>query len=823
MATKRRVKSLSKVSIFMIFVVIAGVVMVPFALRPDVVADVPTVQKKELPGREKSLAAAISNIPSASAFATVSSRFDSARESAEVVSVKTILVTGRTVDAGNAPIANANIQLLSGKSRKPIVNTKTDSQGSVHFTFDAEAERPLHLNIQHPNYASREFWIGSQGPKHALGNIEMAAACSIRGTLVDAKENPIKGASINITHSANGGQVYNVVTGSNGGFDVSGLPSGFATFRIADVHYVLAEKNLRCLTSPPSTSNITLKALSRDPSELYNGIVMNEEGAPVPNAPIVYWYDGDRYISSVDLTADKDGRFSFPRNPRICNFEAWDPAGKLAPARIFNAQPGKEILQFTLKSAKKVAVKAVGPGGAPVNHYNLTIRDARRPEFQDNLSRRPWTFARKVLSPYDQTITSADGVGSVAAPGDGPFVITIEAPEFEFKQLECPRPNDTNPIEVPLTPKAAVRGKVVSAGAPVAGANVELLLGNGKQFKSFVEGFPSAAFAKPIYKTKSAANGEFILYIDDSERFLISAAADGYAPEFFGPSTKSELENGGPVILTLGKGGSVRGKVTMASGESPDGVIVAIHDGLSVPRTVRCDEAGQFRFDDCRPGKWTASRVFKDIDPNRIINGPGDARFGENGSTGGVEFTITTGKESNITLDLSANPLLKVNINLGGCQIIDGTLDANGPSAFSIYPFQNIKIGSRNNWTIVTREAGAYKLEANLLTSKFQSIAISRAVEVSRDGGADWNYNVQCTTVSGKVVQSDPYGVVTVESESPAGKFSTRAATNRDGNFEVPCVPEGKIEISWARTRGPKLLTKVVDATAGVPVNIVLE
>ncbi|HUR26831.1 MAG TPA: hypothetical protein VM509_01485, partial [Planctomycetota bacterium] len=175
-------------------------------------------------------------------------------------------------------------------------------------------------------------------------------------------------------------------------------------------------------------------------------------------------------------------------------------------------------------------------------------------------------------------------------------------------------------------PLPGIQGRVVAGGKPVAGARLALHVITWPKLTVNNNGFDSRLDPRRAAEGVSDDDGRFFLTARESGDFALLAEAPGHARAEVHLENYAKKVGARDVLVTLGVGGAIEGRVRVAAGKSPEGVIVAINCGDLHPRTLRVAADGAFAFRDLTPGSYTvrASRLEVTDSDNGWAMTPGD-------------------------------------------------------------------------------------------------------------------------------------------------------------------------------------------------------
>jgi hypothetical protein len=201
------------------------------------------------------------------------------------------------------------------------------------------------------------------------------------------------------------------------------------------------------------------------------------------------------------------------------------------------------------------------------------------------------------------------GRALVRAPSE-PFVLTCVAPGFGPARSGVLDPAALPARwEVVLDPQAGMRGLVRASGEPVAGARVRLHAAGEPGQCHELDGYRLRMAAQSACETRTDSRGRFVLTPSEPGAFFVLVEADGHAPAERGPLAVSAAQQGAEVVIELDEGGVLEGRVLVAEGQSPEGIVVAVNRGDTFARTLRAGADGSFRFEGLAAGAYQVLRA----------------------------------------------------------------------------------------------------------------------------------------------------------------------------------------------------------------------
>jgi len=330
------------------------------------------------------------------------------------------------------------------------------------------------------------------------------------------------------------------------------------------------------------------------------GTITNPLGEPIPGAHVELFgafftgAAGSPRTSAFHGLSDAEGRYQI-RNIHsgvwTCEVRAtgWATAC-VATDKLGGLQTAGTVeLHLTLTEGCTVSGSVVDTAGSPIPGVRLV----------------------GLVAPSGGTAAVSDGVSGE----DGRFEIT-SLPEGEC-HLRIPRfPDFQETVAVPsrdvvvaLSPQS-IEGRVVDAesGSPITGFHCSVHR-TGK-VAAFVER-PAEAVIEQV------ETGRFRIERLSPSTYVVEVQADGYAPGIL----IDVLAGTSDIVVNLGRGGTIRGRVLAPDGRPVEGALVAcvgdneleifdldspwpIENDLLTRRIVRSDQGGRFLMERLTPGQY---------------------------------------------------------------------------------------------------------------------------------------------------------------------------------------------------------------------------
>jgi hypothetical protein len=397
--------------------------------------------------------------------------------------------------------------------------------------------------------------VKARAPDPAVA-IRLERGASLEGEVLDEEGAPLAGAEVSLVPSSRGDpkRFWGKDAGTDraGRFRIAGLEPGGVT--------VLARKQTKpqdeegevvggyqasAKVEIPATgmARVTIR-FERGLS--IGGTVVGPDGAPVPGARVRTWSAARRSRSSESTLADfsygqaktdQAGRFSVSGLKPGEHFVAVMKEGYDPPKGETRAQAGDTGVQITLSRTGYVRGRVVGDAGAPIARFRAN------------------------------GVEGSDGRLAVPIREDGSLVIEVSATGYApaKRAVDVTRGADLEFGDVALTRGREVRGQVVDAatGAPVVAARIRPL---SARETGVIQDRGLVVETSEPDMVLSGVDGAFTLP-HGSAGMSLRVERDGYAR-----ATVSIGSDDGPVVVRLGRGGTIAARVLNARGEPMAGL-----------------------------------------------------------------------------------------------------------------------------------------------------------------------------------------------------------------------------------------------------------
>lgn len=702
---------------------------------------------------------------------------------------------GRCVDERLVPIGFARVrQVREG----PVTEARSDGSFALELTPERGAATLL---VEAPGFASRFLELTlPPGGTVALGDVELAPGGTVRGRVLGPGEVGFEGAIVTVTSPDLWGSLEEARTqgpserlaltarsDADGRFEVAGVALG--PVRV----WAGAEGMLHAVSAPVEVgargpgAEVELALEPLRAVDRIRGIVLSPTGEPVPGARL----DGMERLggggTSVAFVAGPDGRFEIVARARhVYDLLVRDPGERWAHVPARGLQPGMPELELRFQEARWMGIGVRTPDGA-------LPADCR----VEATSSEEGGLERATLDP------DAEGWLRMRVPAMS-FTVRAEARGFRPAEAGPFRPEEApDELTLELVPAPGVRGRVLADGAPVSGAEVTLH-GHDPRWRIEHQGYPCFTSPHAADRTRTDAEGRFTLDLRRAGTWFVRAEAEGWAAR---ESERMELDpdvGRAGLELVLGPGGVLEGRVLVAPGRDPAGVIVAVNRGDARARTVRSGADGSFRFEGLMAGPWQLLRGSQEVNPNG-----GGSSYGSAETPLEIPFNcvIRDGETTVQDLDLRAfEPCtLRGTLLVNGAPARDwGVTGWPGAKETMVGTPPSTAVAADGSFQLVVDEPGPLRLSFTAPAELGGSGRIDVRSVVS-PGDNEWRADLAMGSLSGRFLSGVPDGervAFYVSGEGVEPSCWLPLEPDADGRFVVPFAPAGRGSIRAMEEQG---------------------
>ena len=630
-----------------------------------------------------------------------------------------------------------------------------------------------------------------------LGDLVLRPGGAVSGVVLDPQQQPVSGADVVIANPAEawgendlehqrsrGPELYDVLqskSGADGRFRVEGVGAGVtrAWAHGASTRWALSEPlevparsevcDVRLVLEPEAQGDPTLAEI--------RGIVLAPDGQPVARASIGVRQHTESSSWVTNLSADAQGRFHVRPERRGAHImlTVSDPDQRCMQARLEDVKAGERELVVQLEAAAQVLLLVSDEAG-PLENFSVSWSDERG--------------STSALAPATQA--HAGGRLLLAAPAPS-FWFVVQAPGHRPERLG-PLDGRRAPAElaVRLASIPGIVGRVLDGETPVEGAELELHE-QPRDAEIEVNGFASLIEPEAQAQAKTDAQGAFRIDLARDGIYAVLVDAPGRARALWGPLELQAARGARDVVIRVDSGGALEGRVLVAAGRSPAGVIVSVNRGDAHPQTQVVGPEGVFRFERLAAGYWElgkADETFSEVSSVAISSGPGmqprELRR---------DVLIAVGETARKDLDLrgSGPATLEISLRHNGAAALAWSVNAHEAQrhTFTSTPPAAIT-DSSGHARLELDEAGAWTLIVRPppeLASPYEF-----RTELTLHAGAnEWSHEVHSARLEGLVASWAP-GTGARLQLTPQGapqRESIQLPPDASGRFLLPLIESG--------------------------------
>jgi len=277
-----------------------------------------------------------------------------------------------------APIHNATITIL--QMREALRYYFTSEEGRYAFggiaggIYSVKAEREGYATSTRNNVQV----LDDQVTRNV--NFELAAGGAFKGTVVNDKDEPIRGAKVTLYSSSPVDPVrgfersFRTVTNGDGEFNIENVaPGEYRAIAQEDSHIQSERVPMNIDSRRPAVYNFVLKF-----GGSIAGSVTDIEGNPVSDAQVWLSSDDNTLVLARGARTDEDGRYALKglKSGRV-NIQVQSPAyikGVRQGVEVYEGRPTEDV-NFTLDAGKALRGIVMNAAGEPVEKATISGND----------------------------------------------------------------------------------------------------------------------------------------------------------------------------------------------------------------------------------------------------------------------------------------------------------------------------------------------------------------------------------------------------------------------------------------------------------------
>lgn len=571
-----------------------------------------------------------------------------AREPAAEPLDQTVELTGRVVDEGGAPIAEAEVFLTlrqirrSASARRIADPVRTDDRGRFRFRGPAYRSLSIVLETFHPRFAPTVELRALDGSEAhiQLADVVLRPGGTVEGRIRDEFGAALANATVTLEPSRTNPMLWGrrtellrpeVTTDGTGGFAFAGVARG--GFRIrAELEGF--EKAASAPFEMATTGIHRVDDLVLVRGAVLTGEIRDTRGNAIRDARVQVRSTTGR--GNFRTTSDSDGRFALEHLPRGELALGVSARGFLGHEEVIDtaAVTAAADIEIELEDGLRITGLVHGPDGTPVEMFAARPRrlgaldapdrglepETRTPEagppragLPSGRPQGPGQKAGRSPFPADAGTPVRHPEGAFEFEGmlDGRYVVDITGSAYQAvrtEEFELRRDQPAPHIVVHLPRGVRIHGSVLTAeGEPAAGAALELRQAADAPEREGPRGPQgSGRILWAADRITTDDRGRYAFENARPGRYELSARFDGYAE-----TTSPPLDANGDTRydLRLEAFGAIEGKV-IAVADLSDTRVIAVNTqpGSALSRSSRVSTPvqpdGTYRLDQVAPGTY---------------------------------------------------------------------------------------------------------------------------------------------------------------------------------------------------------------------------
>ena len=606
------------------------------------------------------------------------------------------------VDEDGAPIPGARLSV----ELDDVEHTATGGADGV-VTVSLPPDTPRRNGWFNPTVTaeartSQRFGVrGNFEGEHFLGEVVLLPAGAVVGRVLDERGAPLRASVLGCDApegwTALERERFETLgeglrsrrhgwTGTDGSFRLESVESG-------EVVVVASRAGmLRAMSAPfelavGESHDVGALVLRAPPPEnRIAGRVLDEHGAPAPALLVELWNPGVKrnvQPEAVSVRSAEDGSFAFSV-PSTATYHVvlFDQELREEVARVETVAAGTDDVVLRVPRERWLEIGVLNAAGEKLEDAWITTADAEG-------------FGMRHRAEHAET-----GIWRLQVPGR-PFQFWVHAPEFETEWSGIFADRELVPDRFDFvlreSSSARLRGTITDGGAPVARAAVRGYRAVERPSR-LVTGFATRLVDRPTVSSGATGeDGEYELTFDQEAVVHLLVLVDGKFVHEYGPVQLDPSREGQRLDLALPPRGSIHGRVLVAEGRDPAGLLVGASRGDGDLRTMKLGPEATYRFSDLAAGDWQVRIVTENshlLDDRRTIGAHEEAE---------VDVHLDPGAGVQYDLDLRHEVFHRVNGQL--------RFAPDGPSEWWYWiDRQRGELDSDGRFTVDTFGAGALGL-----------------------------------------------------------------------------------------------------------------
>ncbi len=572
---------------------------------------------------------------------------DEPRDGVDLLLDRGARLLGRILAADGTAVAGARVvlrpganaflaQLASGSYR--WVETRSDEEGRFVFP-GVPPGRGYAVTALPSGFAPatrRGLVLEPGGEIHVL--LRPGAGGTLRGRVRDSQGRPLPGALVGYVYLDLERALFSlgpsnpVAAGEGGRFEIPNVGRG--PIAVAGLARGRGLSEPRKLLVPEAGAVEVDLVLPR--GEVLRGRVVGASGKPLPGVRVAARpMDPPRGVDFADLLrlrrvetrSGPDGGFRLEGIQGTRLFLTGEKRGYLeGRLQCRRGKKGWPEVELRMDRGRWITGRVLDERGAPVPRFRLWAQ----PSGKGRLPIGPrWGRPARSVNPYTDRSPWSRGREDEIQDAEGRFrlgplpreVLELRVAAEGFLEVRKKVPaGDSTEVEIRLRPGFRLEGRVLASGKGLAQAQVTWRPPGRRRSPSLLPfrieaepedldlmSFSSVLSARSVL---SGPDGRFVLEGLPRGRLRITARH----PRWAKASKVVELPAKGPLILELGSGGGIEGRVTGFDGRPLEGAMVlALSVAKGVLRSAVTDERGFYRIERLVPGPYLVAKSRVDV------------------------------------------------------------------------------------------------------------------------------------------------------------------------------------------------------------------
>ena len=506
------------------------------------------------------------------------------------------MVTGIVLDANGSPLQGVSVSArkMHSEQNPVVVNAAPPVMSQADGSFEVVEVSPgteMFVEGTHAQFLTTQSETFDLMAGGSLTNVTltMKVGGAISGIVVDESGVPLEGAIVAVRDEwlgdVNPESLPNkTVSDAAGQFSIKSLPSGYHNLICAMNGFLTVEKSEIIVEEGMNTANIELRLTQ---GAVLAGLVTDFSGNPIEGARVVA-IDTSDGLRKISKSSDLTGRFSFDNLGQFPVDLAVEKNG-FAEIRLFEVPVNGDEIIVQLEALGGLRGTVLQEDGSPLRAFSVSPRII--------VGDKPTT---KVPA---RTFQPEDGFFQFDGLAPGRYSVIIGAPGFAQATIDdvVIRSNDWFDVQtIRLGQGGRVLGQIIDSNSnqPVAGAKVTVIGGTRNFLTSTIR--TGSSPRKDQIMTGPDGYFEFIGLSVPQVDLKIEHRA--YITEV----VTDVLSGTSDLIVAIGTGGIIEGRLFETNGDSVPGVQVLLSGGVKgTDARTQTDRKGFFTFPGLPTGTYT--------------------------------------------------------------------------------------------------------------------------------------------------------------------------------------------------------------------------